>query len=654
MTDDQKKSNSWSIGKKLTVSFLAVATITLLLGGAALYQMNVIRGYSDDLITNNLSEWSVASSIQENAREVVYFMITFSATRDMNWWDRAVEPFDEAVAYVEEGFVLAEERDAEGFRNDLEQLRSALDAYEYSIDRSKDVVQAFLERQEDMENAFDQFHHNIAQYMDMRREAILGLTEEMMEETTEESGSGVASAVRSHQEELIQADMLLEQAGSDFDRIWEAEAADEFDVIEQLVSSFRDKEAEVSRIVAETPASEMQIQLEAARGDLGDIAGGLEEMVVARQVEHDVAMERLDAYTRVLNLVDELDESYRMAALANGESTQAVIDRSLWILGIIALAGVLISLFLGFLVSRSISEKLTGVIERLRGGTEQVSSASEQLSGTSQQLSQNTSSQAAGLQQTTSTLEDFSTRIAQTADSSGKAEETVRQVNVMMDDGIDAMTRMTEAMDSIRDSSVQTSKIVKTIDDIAFQTNLLALNAAVEAARAGEAGKGFAVVAEEVRSLARRSAEAARNTSELINESRSKTDSGAEVAKEVSSNLERVRDQAKEAGALITNISDAANEQTRGMEQINDAIHSIDRSVQENASNAEETASSAEELSSQSGELYGSVDDLIRIIGGKSFRQRRITVTPNNDQETSPRMAYSRNGKEQNNYMEKA
>jgi methyl-accepting chemotaxis protein len=169
------------------------------------------------------------------------------------------------------------------------------------------------------------------------------------------------------------------------------------------------------------------------------------------------------------------------------------------------------------------------------------------------------------------------------------------------------MSRMSTSIQKIKESSDQTAKIVKTIDEIAMQTNLLALNAAVEAARAGEAGRGFAVVAEEVRNLAQRSAQAAKNTADMIGESVRNADDGVKIATEVSTSFDRIAGSSKKVNDLIAEIAAASKEQAAGIKQVNDAVSQMDKVTQQNAANAEESASASEELSSQAAELQAMV-----------------------------------------------
>ena len=114
-----------------------------------------------------------------------------------------------------------------------------------------------------------------------------------------------------------------------------------------------------------------------------------------------------------------------------------------------------------------------------------------------------------------------------------------------------SMTSLMASMSEISKASEQTSKIIKTIDEIAFQTNLLALNAAVEAARAGEAGAGFAVVADEVRNLAMRAAEAAKNTAELIQATVVKINDGSQIVEKTGGDFSRVVDGAVQVAGLV-------------------------------------------------------------------------------------------------------
>lgn len=148
------------------------------------------------------------------------------------------------------------------------------------------------------------------------------------------------------------------------------------------------------------------------------------------------------------------------------------------------------------------------------------------------------------------------------------------------------MKHITVAMEEISEASQETSKIIKTINEIAFQTNLLALNAAVEAARAGEAGAGFAVVAEEVRNLALRSATAANETSKLLQDTIDKVEGGSTLVSQAQDNFSDVTQNMAKVAQLISEITNASREQASGIDQISSTTTNLDMITQETVQNA--------------------------------------------------------------------
>ncbi|MBY0492013.1 MAG: HAMP domain-containing protein, partial [Gemmatimonadaceae bacterium] len=238
---------------------------------------------------------------------------------------------------------------------------------------------------------------------------------------------------------------------------------------------------------------------------------------------------------------------------------------------------------------------------------EQVASAGEQIASGSQALAQGSSEQAAALEQISGSLQEMTSSTVQTAHSARDARALAESTRDSVAQGTASMERLTDAIDKIKQSSDQTARIVKTIDEIAFQTNLLALNAAVEAARAGDAGKGFAVVAEEVRSLAIRSAEAAKNTTALIEDSVSNTQRGVALNSEVLQRLHEINHQVRQVNEAVSHIASAGEQQSEGVRQINRAVTELNEVTQQVAANAEESASASEELAGQSGQLRAMV-----------------------------------------------
>ncbi|MCE2680404.1 MAG: methyl-accepting chemotaxis protein [Burkholderiales bacterium] len=234
-------------------------------------------------------------------------------------------------------------------------------------------------------------------------------------------------------------------------------------------------------------------------------------------------------------------------------------------------------------------KKLAEVITEVRQNATHLNLAAQEISRTSVAISNSASSQAAGVEEISASVEEMVGSIRQNSDNSRVTDQIAAKASTEAKEGGVAVHQTMQAMQEIAEK-------ISIIDDIAYQTNLLALNAAIEAARAGEHGKGFAVVATEVRKLAERSQKAAQEIGTLATASVKTAEKAGEVLQRIVPGINRTSD-------LVQEISAASTEQANGVEQINSAMNSMNQQTQQNAAASEELSATAEEMSNQARHL---------------------------------------------------
>ncbi|SIS69813.1 methyl-accepting chemotaxis protein [Phaeovulum vinaykumarii] len=258
-----------------------------------------------------------------------------------------------------------------------------------------------------------------------------------------------------------------------------------------------------------------------------------------------------------------------------------------------------------------------GALDRIVGeileGAAAIDSSSSEVASAAADISQRSERSAATLEETAAALEELSASVKASAGTAGEARTLASDAQERANSSQEIGTRTAEAIQRIAASSDKISKATSIIEDIAFQTNLLALNAGVEAARAGPAGAGFSVVASEVRALAQRSSEAAREINGLIEESVNEVQRGVGLVDANAEALTSVLEGIRAIVSRISQIADTSSEQSVSITELTSAMHSLDRTTQENVAILEETTAASSSLFDEARRLNAAVAHFTRL-----------------------------------------
>lgn len=254
------------------------------------------------------------------------------------------------------------------------------------------------------------------------------------------------------------------------------------------------------------------------------------------------------------------------------------------------------------------------------------------------EIANGATSQADETQKVNSQINDMGdaiTKTSQNVDSLTQSTEQMKEHNEQLDTTIQELMaisdRNKESLAAVYNQTNETNQsvmhignAVDMITDIAGQTNLLSLNASIEAARAGEYGKGFAVVADQIRQLADQSANAAKEIGEIVAELIENSNTSVETMGVVRQEMTGQYEKLNTTKDIFEQLNEEVNNVVTAIESISTEVESLDKLKGEVLGSAESLAAIAQENAASTEETSASMMELGEIVNDCNAKTQQL------------------------------
>lgn len=254
------------------------------------------------------------------------------------------------------------------------------------------------------------------------------------------------------------------------------------------------------------------------------------------------------------------------------------------------------------------------------------------------EIANGATSQADETQKVNSQINDMGdaiTKTSQNVDSLTQSTEQMKEHNEQLDTTIQELMEISdrnkESLAAVYNQTNETNQsvmhignAVDMITDIAGQTNLLSLNASIEAARAGEYGKGFAVVADQIRQLADQSANTAKEIGEIVAELIENSNTSVETMGVVRQEMTGQYEKLNTTKDIFEQLNEEVNNVVTAIESISTEVESLDKLKGEVLGSAESLAAIAQENAASTEETSASMVELGEIVNDCNTKTQQL------------------------------